>query len=777
MAPRQWVHVLAVSVIVLLVPGRLAQVRLRAASLMQIENAKPGTLDWKLSNPAFTGGVIEGYASLTSVNRGGQIRLYVNTAEPTYTMDVFRMGYYGGLGARRMASTISRQGRVQVIPPPDAVTGLVECNWADPYVLNIPHSADSTDWMSGIYLVKLTAGVSGKQQYIIFAVRDDTRFSDLIMAQTVNTYQAYNPWGGKSLYGTLAKRDDTANKATKVSFNRPYYGETTNGAGDFLYWEYPILNWLESQGYDVSYATNVDVDRDANLLLSHKAFLSVGHDEYWSWNMRDHVEGARDRGVSLGFFSGNVSYWQVRYESSLASGDPSRTLVGYKELWMQDPLEPTKLTTDRWRSTEVNRSEDAMVGVRYITQARPALVIEDASHWVFSGTGLHDGDRVTNHDGTTFLGYEVDAMGPTSPANAQRLAHSPATAANAYFSDMTTYRAPSGATVFATGSIGWSVTVPSVVQMTRNVLARFLTGAFAETTPARAILPAPFTARDIGDVGRPGFVAMTGTQSFTLDGAGLDMARTADALYFVYQTLSGNGEIRVRLSALQNFWDNRAGVMIRESLAPGAKYASVMGRPSLSTGRVVEGAEFRVRAADNAMPQVLGQQDLPMPDWLRVVRAGNNFTAYISSDGGNWIAVGTTVVPMAADVLIGTAVVSAQHGVWATASFDHVGVLGSQAPCGAVTLDRPSYYAGGREANWSVGVATSPTCSWNAVSDSTWLIVKSTTPSPAIGNGSVAVEAVTNTTGIFRTGHLTIGGTIFTVWQEALPAPTLAPSR
>jgi hypothetical protein len=743
-----------------------------ATSLIQLENNKPGTLDWQLINPGLTSGVIEGYASLTSVNRGGQISLFVNTAEPTYTMDIFRMGYYGSLGGRRMMPTISRTGRTQVIPSPDPTTGIVECNWADPYVLNIPNSADATDWMSGIYLVKLTAGVSKTQGYIIFAVRDDTRFSDLILAQTVNTYQAYNPWGGKSLYGTLANRDDTANKAVKVSFNRPYYGEQTSGAANFFYWEYPMLNWLEGQGYDISYATNVDVDRDPNLLLSHKAFLSVGHDEYWTWSMRDNVEGARDRGINLGFFSGNVSYWQVRYEPSLASGDPARTLVGYKELWPQDPFTPAQFKTNEFRAAPVNRPEDAMIGVDYITQARPVMVVEDASHWVFTGTGLHNGDPLTNADGTPFLGYEVDAMGPASPANTQRLAHSPATPPAAYFADMTTYRAASGATVFAAGSIAWGLSVPQVVQMTRNVLARFTTGAFADTTPIRPPLPAPFQAANIGDVGRPGFVALASAQSFTLDGGGRDLYRSGDALYYVYQPMAGDGQIIVRVNALQNYWDNRAGVMVRESLAPTAKYVALVSRPSLSSGSVNEGAEFWVRATDGTIPQVPAAHDQPMPNWLRLVRSGDTFTASLSPDGTTWTVVGSTVVPMTATVLIGTAVASAQYGVWTTASFDNVtvGSVGSSGPC-SVTLDQPSYYAGGPEADWSIGVSSASTCSWTAGSDSAWLVVNGTTPTPPAGNGSVQMQAITNTTGLFRVGHVTINGSVYTVSQESLPGP------
>ena len=766
------VRVLVVSLAVSCIADRAVQLRLHAASpLIQMENSKPGTTEWQITNPGLTSGIIEGYASLTSVNRGGQIRLFVNTGEPTYTMDIFRVGYYGGLGARRMMPTISRTGRIQVIPPPDPTTGLVECDWADPYVLNIPNSADATDWMSGIYLVKLTAGVSGKQQYILFAVRDDTRFTDLIMAQAVNTYQAYNPWGGKSLYGTIANRTDTANKAMKVSFNRPYFGEQTNGVSEFFYWEAGMARWLESGGYDVSYATNVDVDRDPNLLISHKAFLSVGHDEYWSWNMRDNVESARDRGVNLGFFSGNASYWQVRLEPSVGGGQPARTLVGYKEFWNQDPITPDFLKTNQFRLVPVNRPEDAMIGVRFVTQARAALVVEDASHWVFSGTGLKNGDRLLKPDGSTFLGYEVDAMGPASPANAQRLAHSPVTTQAAYFADMTTYRAPSGATVFAAGSIGWSQTIPEVVQMTRNVLARFTTGAFADTTPVRAVLPVPFSAQDIGDVGRPGFVSMTGPQSFTLNGAGREMmARTDDAMYYAYQALSGDGQITVRLNALQHFWNNRAGVMIRESLAPNARYVALVSRPTLSASIVFEGAELRVRSSPGAMPQQVGSRDQAMPNWLRIARTGNTFSSFISADGNNWLPVATATVAMNTSVLIGASVASAQYGVWTTASFDNVSVsAGSPPSCGSVSLDRTSFYAGGPEANWTVSVTTPASCGWTATSDSPWLLVTSTVPSPPSGSGTVQIRASTNATGSFRVGHVTIGGVVVTVSQESMP--------
>jgi len=249
----------------------LAPAAAQPPNLIQLENAKTGTADWQLTNPGYASGVIEGYASLTSVNRGGRILLFVSTAEPSYTIDVFRLGYYGGLGGRRVLDPVQQPGVLQPAPTTDPVTGRIECQWTNPFVLDIPNTSDPTEWMSGVYVAKLTASGSGTQAYVIFAVRDDARPSDLLMAKSVATYQASNPWGGKSLYGTIADRVDDANRAVEVSFNRPYFGEETSGAGKFFFWEYGMTWWLEANGYDVSYATSIDVDRDPTLLLSHRA--------------------------------------------------------------------------------------------------------------------------------------------------------------------------------------------------------------------------------------------------------------------------------------------------------------------------------------------------------------------------------------------------------------------------------------------------------------------------------------------------------------------------
>ena len=137
------------------------------------ENARPGTRDWALDRPA-TARQIEGYAAATSVNRGDLIDLFVNTREPRFTLEVFRMGWYQGLGARRLAGPIVVTGTEQVMPVLDPVTGLADCAWVNPVALATATPNDPDDWHSGVYLVRLTAGDSGAQSYILFVVRDDS---------------------------------------------------------------------------------------------------------------------------------------------------------------------------------------------------------------------------------------------------------------------------------------------------------------------------------------------------------------------------------------------------------------------------------------------------------------------------------------------------------------------------------------------------------------------------------------------------------------------------
>ena len=472
---------------------------------IQVENRRAGTTEWVLNRPARSH-EIEGYASATSVNRGDTLKLFVNTAAESYTVRIFRMGWYQGAGARELTSPIRRKGHGQPPPSVDLGTGLIECRWEKPLLLTIPQNwSNAADWASGVYLAKLTAEPTGYDSYVIFVVRDDARSSTYLFQSSVTTFQAYNNWGGKSLYAF----NSVGGQAEKVSFNRPYavsplpVAASGAGAGDFLTsnsipagspaaaagWEYNMIRWLEREGYDVTYATNIDVHARPALLESHKAFLSVGHDEYWSWEMRRHVEQGRERGVHLGFFSANTCYWQIRLEPSRFTREPDRTIVAYKETapW-HDPLQTDQdpendyLVTTKWRNPPVNRPEAGLIGAMFIEVDTPVdgdFVIEDAAGWTTRDTGLQGGSHLHG-----LLGYEVDGKHAASPQDTHVVARS---SVDKIEGTITVYRASSGAIVISTGSMQWSwglddynapelrqtVVSPAAQQMTRNILTRF----------------------------------------------------------------------------------------------------------------------------------------------------------------------------------------------------------------------------------------------------------------------------------------------------------------
>jgi hypothetical protein len=477
-----------------------------------LENQKPGTTSWLLTNPTPSSGGIEGYASATSVTRGESLNFFVNTTNTAYILEVYRVGWYGGAGARQVFGPVVVPGTVQAMPPIQPDTLLVECSWTNPFTLMVTNNPlDPTDWASGAYVAKLTGLEDGYQSYIIFAVRDDERASDLLAQMSFSTYEAYNPWGGTSLYGTVV----VPTAAKKVSFNRPFgrwqvisSRQQWTGSGDFFAshdvgqagWECNLVRWLEREGYDVTYCTSLDVHVRTNLLLNHKSFISMGHDEYWSYPMRMNVQGARDQGVNLAFLAAGISFWQVRFEPSTVDGTPNRTMVCYRSALL-DPVASTSsnyLTTVQWRLPPASLPEHLMVGIGFTTWSLDAdLVVNDPNHWVFANTGLQAGQRLIG-----LLGWEVDKVDSLSPIGIEIACKSPFTDPKAplgptvSYSHATSYQAPSGATVFASGSFQWSwglddFNVPSlrssrqnplVQHMTRNVLARMLNNPIPSST-------------------------------------------------------------------------------------------------------------------------------------------------------------------------------------------------------------------------------------------------------------------------------------------------------
>jgi hypothetical protein len=317
-----------------------------AANAIVCENSKPGTpaSDWDIlgnGDPS-----IQGFATDISVNQGETVRFKIKTNASSYRLEVYRMGYYDGMGARRVATVLPSVPLPQSQPSclTDPTTGLIDCgNWRESASWSVPSNA-----VSGIYFAKLVRVDTGGASHIVFVVRDDNGASDLLFQTSDTTWQAYNRYGGNSLY-----QGSPAGRAYKVSYNRPFnvrgYSGGPNSSWVFSA-EYPMVRWLEANGYDVSYFTGVDSDRYGGEILEHRIFLSVGHDEYWSGGQRANVEAARGAGVHLAFFSGNEVFWKTRWESSIdASNTPYRTLVSYKETHAGTPIDPADPPT--WTGT------------------------------------------------------------------------------------------------------------------------------------------------------------------------------------------------------------------------------------------------------------------------------------------------------------------------------------------------------------------------------------------------------------------------------------------
>ncbi|WP_433435261.1 DUF4082 domain-containing protein [Nonomuraea sp. CA-141351] len=440
-------------------------------SVICIENSLPGNppSQWDLSvQNAF----ISGFPTQASVNKGETVHFKVSTAATDYRIEIFRLGYYSGLGARQMATVQPSVPLPQSQPDclNDTTTGLIDCgNWAESASWPVPTTA-----VSGVYIANLIRedGVSGMSQ-MIFVIRDDARNSQLLIQASDSTWQAYNRYGGNSLY-----RGSPDNRAYKVSFNRPY-----DTRSRFFNDEYPMVRWIEANAYDVSYFSTVDTSSKPGQLLNHEVYMSSGHDEYWSDDMRDNVQAARDGGVNLTFFSGNEVFWKTRWEASIdGTNTPFRTLVCYKETLANAKIDPSPQWTGTWRDPRFSppsnggRPENALTGTlfRINGRANDAITVpsEFASMRLWRNTSvanLQPGQTAVFPTGT--LGYEWDEAPDDqfSPFGLVRFSRTTVTTSSLYLLDfgatygagtathsLTLYRTSNGTYVFGAGTVQWA---------------------------------------------------------------------------------------------------------------------------------------------------------------------------------------------------------------------------------------------------------------------------------------------------------------------------------
>ncbi len=402
----------------------------RESSLIRSENAKPGTRDWLLTHTRIDPRTryrcpwIEGYVSRTSVRPGETLDFFVSTNPASeFTLDIYRMGYYGGAGGRWVHQLGPFAGRVQ----PDPVIGrnrVRDCQWEACASLRIPR-----DWVSGVHVGKLTEHRTGLQSYVIFIVRDD-RPVDLLFQSSDTTWQAYNRWPDQFALYDDGREQWYCGAGVDVSFNRPYglYCQILDapqslGSGEFFLWEYPFVYWLEQHGYDVSYLSNLDTHADPAGLRRAKGFLSVGHDEYYSLEMYENLRTAIAGGLSAGFFSGNTCCGRIDPRPD-AAGRPHR-IYGRTDYF--GPRDEAMIQRFPSMAAFPYRSphESQLFGARNIPPCTGGAdwICTAPDHWIYTGTGMRRGDAIPGLIGWEFHGdpaplpgLEVVATGPTQDA-------------------------------------------------------------------------------------------------------------------------------------------------------------------------------------------------------------------------------------------------------------------------------------------------------------------------------------------------------------------------
>ena len=443
------------------------------------ENSKQGTdpATWDITGAGDES--IQGFSTDISVNVGSRVDFKIDTTASNYTINIYRTGYYDGDGARfiQQVTPIAGVPKSQQVCPKDAATELVDCGrWLVSASWDVPSTA-----VSGVYVALLTRPDTGGKSHITFIVRNQASTSAVLFQTSDPTWHAYNTYGGSNFYQGAGN-----GRAYKVSYNRPFYTRASELGRDFYFSnEYPLVRFLEKNGYDVSYFSGVDTDRYGALLTNHKVFLSVGHDEYWSAGQRANVEAARDAGVNMQFLSGNEAYWRTRYEPSTDPGQtPYRTLVSYKETWntQEGKLDTsTAQWSGTWRDPRYASTanggglpENSLTGTAYMANNTDLAVTVTAAQGkmrMWRGTGLSSMTGATQALAPHTIGYESNEdldngqrqsglvrMSATTGGTPEYLTDfGRVTAPGTTTHNVTLYRTkPNGALVFGAGTIQWT---------------------------------------------------------------------------------------------------------------------------------------------------------------------------------------------------------------------------------------------------------------------------------------------------------------------------------
>jgi hypothetical protein len=466
------------------------------------ENQLPGTTNWRINGRPATG-FIEGFADRTYATVGQPVRLFVSTSAPTFRMEAYRIGYYGGTGARLVGASPTLLGRVQPRCPLTKGVNMVSCaNWTPSMTVQITQY-----FVQGDYLLKLI-GADDEQTYVPLTVWDPTSHAAYLVKNDVYTWQAWNTYGGYDYYQGIGRCPQgtypVCTRSRVVSEDRPY-GQG-DGSGEFLALEAPLVRDLEQRGLDVTYVDDQTVQDHPEILATHRALLSLGHDECWSLGERTAVTAATRAGLNIAFFGASAVLRHVRTQSSPIG--PDRELVDYRDA-AEDPLngkgDPRNVTGNTWGSAPANWPSSVLVGEAYngfLDAGRHAsMKVVDQAAWIFQNTGLSNGSALPG-----VIASDVDSLESTPvsarPGAVQVFAHSALSTkqglsnsrgGDTFYSDMTYYTDPaSKAGVWDSGTDNW---IPSLADgpatepvraMTDNVLWLFGQGPAGRLRPSVA---------------------------------------------------------------------------------------------------------------------------------------------------------------------------------------------------------------------------------------------------------------------------------------------------
>ena len=348
---------------------------------------------------------VEGYAGRPSYTPGEDLTLHVSSSASSFAVEITR------IGATRTTTWSSNSVTGHEYPVPSNASSH-GCRWPAALSLKLP-----TTWQSGYYHVTLRARDGGApfiqrnsrtaegSCFFVLRAAEPGKNSKTLLQLSTHTYNAYNSWGGFSLYGFNGR---AGNQGHRVSYERP-------PASQFGTWEQPFIEWAERNGIVFEYAANGDLESHPELLRAYRLVLSVGHDEYWSAPMRDSLEQFIGAGGNVAFFSGNTCCWQVRAE------DNGQALTCWKQNALSDPIfgarQGNATLSTLWSHHLVKRPENQLTGVGFLwggyhrshgqlMDGSGAFTVHRPEHWLFEGTGLKRGDAFGGKD--TIVGYECD---------------------------------------------------------------------------------------------------------------------------------------------------------------------------------------------------------------------------------------------------------------------------------------------------------------------------------------------------------------------------------